>query len=610
MKRKDKLRKSKFMRNKKSFMFLLILCLGVGFAFLSTQLNITGNTSVSGNKWSVYFNNVQVTEGSVDASVVPTTTGITTTSVEYTVNLDKPGDFYEFTVDAVNAGTIDAMIDSITTPSIDSRVLQYVNYSATYSDGTTIAQNDVLEAKDTITYKVRVEYKKDISASDLDEEGVNLSLSFGVNYVQSTVKKEPAIVKLMKDSVLSSSGLDYTKISSDTNGKGLYILSGTENDKYPIYYYRGQVNNNAKFAGFCWKIVRTTETGGTKLIYNGTPNASGGCTNTTGTSTHLEKNMYNDNYDSPAYNGYMYGTVYKANRDKKAESSYKYGTSFTYTDGLYTLTNTQYSVDSTHHYTCFNNTGTCDKLSYIYFKTNNSGAYYINLTDGKSIEDAFVEMNTNTNDSKVKKAVDTWFSGTFAAYFTNLNKDYNDYLEDTIWCNDRSFNTKGTDYIFERNGWYPNGGNVANDYRNNIFYGIYGRSASPRLTCPNKNDSFTVEETATGNGALTYPVGLLTTDKVRLAGGNDGTANTTYYLYTNQDWWTMTPYMFYNYDSSYYSSAWNNYVSSSGIINSYYVANGLVSYYGYRPSISLKLGVKIATGGDGTSAKPYEFLVK
>ena len=50
--------------------------------------------------------------------------------------------------------------------------------------------------------------------------------------------------------------VDFGNKSSDSNGKGLYILPGTENDTYPIYYYRGAVdNNNVLFANFCWKIV-------------------------------------------------------------------------------------------------------------------------------------------------------------------------------------------------------------------------------------------------------------------------------------------------------------------------------------------------------------------
>ena len=603
MKEKDKLRQNKFMRNKKSFIFLLILCLGVGFAFLSTQLNITGNTSVSGNKWSVYFTNVQVSENSVDASVVPTTTGTTTTSIDYTVLLDKPGDFYEFTVDAVNAGTIDAMIDSITTPNIDSRVLQYVNYSATYSDGTELAQNDVLEKDSTATYKVIVEYKKDISAADLDEEGIDLTLTFGVNYVQSTIEKSNAIdtefTKLVKNSAINDKKIDFTRISSDTNGKGLYVMNSTTDNTYPIYYYRGAVtNNNAKFAGFCWKIVRTTETGGTKLIYNGTPNASGECTNTTGTTTQLSiESEFNENPGSPAYNGYMYGTVYEK-AIESTNTSHVYGNTFTYENGTYTLSDTHSGVDSTHHYTCFSSGTSCESVSYVYYVSSGT-AFYISLKDGKSVDDAIRDMNTNTNDSTIKAAVDNWFNNTFKTYFTNNSKDYKDYLEDTVWCNDRSMNTIETDGTAVNNGWKPNGGSTDNV----LCYSAFGRSetGTPTLTCSNKNDSFTVEETITGNGKLQYPVGLLTSDEIILAGaGGQFSSNNSYYLYTNQYWWSMSPYSF----GTGYAGEFVMYLSG-------YSGHSNVNYtYGVRPSISLKPGVKVRDGGDGSSTSPYEFVVE
>ena len=52
--------------------------------------------------------------------------------------------------------------------------------------------------------------------------------------------------------------------------KGVYLRAGTQNDDYPIVYYRGAVeNNNVVFNNKCWKAVRTTNTGGVKLIYNG-----------------------------------------------------------------------------------------------------------------------------------------------------------------------------------------------------------------------------------------------------------------------------------------------------------------------------------------------------
>ena len=593
MEQKKKLRKKKMLRNKKSFIFLLILCLGVGFAFLSTQLNITGNTSVSGNKWSVYFDNVQVNEASVDASVVPTTSGTTTTSLEYTVLLDKPGDFYEFTVDAVNAGTIDAMIDSITMTSLDTDVAKYFRYTTTYSDGSPLAQNDILKSTKTATYKVRVEFKKNISASDLDENGVDLTLTFGVNYGQY-VPIPSNFVKLVKSSALSDTGINFGTISSASNGRGLYLMESTKTDTYPIYYYRGNVsNNNAKFAGFCWKIVRTTETGGTKLLYNGTPNASGGCTNTTGTTTQLASTSeFNTNVNSPAYNGYMYGIAYEG-QSKTTNTSDIYGNTFLYENGTYILSNTQTGVDSNHHYTCFTDGTSCTSVFYVYY-VNSGTAYYITLTNGKSIEDAFRDMNTNTNNSSIKTAVDNWFNNTFKTYFTINSKNYNDYLEDTVWCNDRSAYSLG--------GWNPNGGSTSNV----LTYSAYGRrvTRTPKLACSNKNDSFTVNESIIGNGALTYPVGLLTADEMHLAGGqlwDISTSNSDFYLYTNKPWWSMTPGTFYYVDTGEF------FVTSSGSSTN----DGRVSdSFGVRPSISLKPGVKIAEGGDGSSATPYEFVVE
>ena len=51
--------------------------------------------------------------------------------------------------------------------------------------------------------------------------------------------------------------VNLADVSGDTNGKGLYTLSSTIDDAYPIMYYRGNVdNNNVRFANKCWKIVR------------------------------------------------------------------------------------------------------------------------------------------------------------------------------------------------------------------------------------------------------------------------------------------------------------------------------------------------------------------
>ena len=164
--------------------FTVALVLGVGYAFLNSTLNITGNTKIKENSWDVHFENFTPKSGSVQA----TSAGIDTagTSVNYTVTLSKPGDFYEFTVDAVNKGSIDAMINTISNTGLTSAQSRYMSYNVAYSDGTAITEKQKLVAetgKETI--KVRVEYKKDITASDLPTTDQTVSLTFSVTYVQA-----------------------------------------------------------------------------------------------------------------------------------------------------------------------------------------------------------------------------------------------------------------------------------------------------------------------------------------------------------------------------------------------------------------------------------------
>ena len=95
---------------------------------------------------------------------------------------------------------------------------------------------------------------------------------------------------------------------SGTNG--IYTTTATEGS-VPVYYYRGdadKVNNNIIFNNMCWKIIRTTENNGVKLIYNGTL-TNGKCETQIGNATQIGTSKFNEKYDDNAYVGYMYGTV-------------------------------------------------------------------------------------------------------------------------------------------------------------------------------------------------------------------------------------------------------------------------------------------------------------
>ena len=105
---------------------------------------------------------------------------------------------------------------------------------------------------------------------------------------------------------------------------------------------------------------------------------------------------------------------------------------------------------------------------------------------------------------------------------------------------------------------------------------------------------YTVEGSSNGNGALKYPIGLISMDEAWYAGGYSA-SNSGYYLYTGQNYWTMSPYSF-NGGSAYvfrvYSDGDLNYAGSVDLAR------------GVRPVINLKADVQI-TGGEGTSGNPY-----
>ena len=410
-------------------------------------------------------------------------------------------------------------------------------------------------------------------------------------------------IDVIKENAVSDSKINFASLSSETNGNGLYVRSGTESDTHPIYYYRGAVtNNNLLFAGFCWKIVRTTETGGTKLIYNGTP-SNGTCINT-GSSSQIGTRAFNSSYNSPAYVGYMYGKVYAWSQKTLSSdsTSYVYGNNVTYSNGTYTLSNTISSGSwgsiyhtsngiFNHHYTCFTTGSTCSSVYYIFY-TDSGYARYITLTGGKKVEDALSEMlDYNTTSSTIKGNKDT--AGTIDNwYYTNIEqKGYSKYLEDTVWCNDRS--------IYQKNGWNPDGGVTSHSdwTKRSIVFSGYNRiylQKSPNLTCSRDIDKFTVSS-SNGNGNLDYPVGLLTNDEIMLAGADGNwSANRTYYLYSGVSYWAGAPFYFYSSNSSVFN------VYSTGDLYGSYVYNGL----GVRPSISLSPGTVISSG-DGMSDTPY-----
>lgn len=174
--------------SKRNFAIVAVLALICGmtimYAALSTSLNISGTANISTVGWDVHFSNVKVTSGSVTATTAANISSATT-AVNYGVTLNNPGDFYEFTVDVVNAGTLNAKLSNITLGGLTDAADVYTNYTVTYSDGSTIKQGDTIAAGATKTLRVRVEFDKNITNSQLPTSATSLSLTVATTYVQA-----------------------------------------------------------------------------------------------------------------------------------------------------------------------------------------------------------------------------------------------------------------------------------------------------------------------------------------------------------------------------------------------------------------------------------------
>ena len=193
-------------------------------------------------------------------------------------------------------------------------------------------------------------------------------------------------------------------------------------------------------------------------------------------------------------------------------------------------------------------------------------------------------VNGNTvYNSTIKQKIDKWYAGTTL-------KD-NDLIADQIFCNDRSASTSDVTYSNTYYKTLTSWNSTGTQY----YYGAYGRlykSNSPVLTCPTASDKFTVY-TSNGNGALTYPVGLITADEVVMAGAG----SSSYYLYTNKSYWLGSPYFF----DGDYSNAYEFRVDSGGNVDL-----GVVSNYNIidvRPVVSLSSKAKLS--GSGTYNDVY-----
>ena len=196
-------------------------------------------------------------------------------------------------------------------------------------------------------------------------------------------------------------------------------------------------------------------------------------------------------------------------------------------------------------------------------------SYFGDLSTGVSF--VYINEDNSETDSIIKGVLDEWYSN-------NLDK-YTEYIDGNAgFCGDRTLYSGISSSL--------------------TYYSSYGRLAlsnkNPNLECQNESDLYTLNNSNHGNKKLQYPIGFITADEIAYAGGVYNYENTSYYLYSGNSYWSLSP--------SYYESGWPYVfeVDSSGKISDGYVwGSG-----GIRPVINLRADITISSG-TGTQTDPY-----
>ena len=444
--------------------------------------------------------------------------------------------------------------------------------------------------------------------------------------------------KILSDNTLTSdSSIDFTKISSPTNGQGLY-----RDDKYgdsENYYFRGgsfcaytgylsetstgakckatggtwtdykcnldlskttceskgftwyELKNNVKFGDYYWKIIRIDDNGDVRLLYNGN------ATNARSTNAQVGTSPYRSGRNGDnTYVGYMQASTpaeYKegisGNRSGwSVSNSTTLKMSKTYTfnksTGEFTLgttVNGAYTDDFIGYYLCeYGDSTTCTYLFQI-VATEKTSANVNKLKTIKVVNSYFTtskkQATSNEIDSDIKTYNENWYTNT-----SNLSTLASMISSNAGYCNDRMTTQTKDGGIGSKETTYDSA------YRVNTL-------KKPSYKCTNEsNDLFTLSSNTYGNKKLSAPVGLITADELAYAGSLYYNYNFQVYTYSGYWYWTLSPSFFsVGLSGSSYLNLIGNFSSYVSALN-----------YGVRSIVSLNSTALVRTGS-GTLADPY-----
>ena len=144
-------------------MSLVSLFLVIGFGFKT--LNADNNNLSKG----IYYDNIEYSENVVFNKVDGT-------NIDYSAQLNVPGDYFELYFDVVNSTNYNVEISDLIYNQNDD----YIEYELTYDDGTLISSGDVIKKGESKRLKYKVYYKNLVI-----EDEYTFNTSFYIYYSQA-----------------------------------------------------------------------------------------------------------------------------------------------------------------------------------------------------------------------------------------------------------------------------------------------------------------------------------------------------------------------------------------------------------------------------------------
>ena len=183
-------------------LMVLVLSISIGYALLSTSLNINGQSRVKDAKWDIGDITIECPEGEVctinpddptnvppdESTCKPTDptdcdngTGaviwLDGDTVYFKHILTQPGDTFTFYASIKNKGNIKAKVSNVIKNELNTTARRFLNYTVTDANGNAINAGRALNVGDTLKVKVTVSYRTDIAAlptaaeiSEINEE--------------------------------------------------------------------------------------------------------------------------------------------------------------------------------------------------------------------------------------------------------------------------------------------------------------------------------------------------------------------------------------------------------------------------------------------------------